>query len=85
MAKPNLRKTADLLEQVMTRGLQPEQLAKQLPRDAMMQSPQYPGADPLLDLPLMEGQIQGADVDNILREAVKNLKSNEVLILRGDR
>lgn len=24
MAKPNLKKTADLLEQVMTRGLQPE-------------------------------------------------------------
>ena len=33
----------------------------------------------------MEGQIQGADVDNILREAVKGLKPNEVLILRGDR
>ena len=28
MAKPNLKKTADLLEQVMTRGLGPEQMAK---------------------------------------------------------
>ena len=28
IAKPNLRKTADLLEQVMTRGLQPDQIPK---------------------------------------------------------
>jgi hypothetical protein len=33
MAKPNLKKTADLLEQVMTRGLQPEQVPKPLPKD----------------------------------------------------
>jgi hypothetical protein len=38
-----------------------------------------------MDMPLMEGQVQGADVDNVLREAVKSLRSNEILILRGDR
>lgn len=33
----------------------------------------------------MEGQVQGADVDNVLREAVKGLRANELLLLRGDR
>jgi hypothetical protein len=46
-----------------------------------MQPPQ----EDFLDAPMLEGQIQGADVDNVLRDAVKGLKSNEVLILRGDR
>ncbi len=53
MAKPNLKKTADLLEQVMTRGLGPEQLAKQLPtQPAMMNEDQF------MDLsPMIEGQV----------------------------
>ena len=29
--------------------------------------------------------MQGADIDPVLRESIKSLKQNEVLILRGDR
>lgn len=46
---------------------------------------QTPSTEDFLDAPMLEGQVSGADVDNVLRDAVKGLKSNEILMLRGDR
>lgn len=47
--------------------------------------PQHALSSVDFDIPTLEGQVIGADVDNILREAIKTLKSNEILVLRGDR
>jgi hypothetical protein len=40
-----------------------------------MQPPQ----EDFLDAPMLEGQIQGADVDNVLRDAVKGLSQMRYL------
>ena len=54
MARPNLRKTADLLEQVMTRGLQAEQMPKYIPNHQQMM---MDAGGSFMELPLMEGQV----------------------------
>eukprot|EP00347_Sterkiella_histriomuscorum_P009559 403340741 len=88
LAKPNLRKTSDMLEQVMTRGLLPEQAPKLIQKESDPNN-QQEAAMRLngynMDI-ILEGQIQAAEInDNQLRESIKSLRQNEILILRGDR
>lgn len=81
-AKPNLRKTADLLEQVMGNGLQINEPPKLVHKES--KAADESGAT-TLELQV-KGQINALELnDNVLRDNIKNMGATDVIILRGDR
>jgi hypothetical protein len=77
-----MKKSADIQEEVMTKGIHPDAIPQSYGYDNQTEPNQGPGLQGYGQI-VLEGQIQTDD--ELLRDRIKSLRAGEVLILKGDR